>query len=130
MTVDKITVNLFVNATSIDLLFSGEVKFRFYMKSEYYVPERFIEKVDGMTSSLAESGLYTFFVSFSEFSRKFVERPYLNRDVGEEDDVQVLTVEQLQRPMILIFFLWALAVIIFIAEVIWIKLKNWFNRRN
>lgn len=100
------------------------------MKSDHYVPERFIKKVDKMTSSLAESGLYTFFVSFSEFSRKFVERAYLNREEEDEENMQVLTVKQLQRPMILIFYLWGLAVITFVAEIILVKLRKWFSRRN
>lgn len=71
-----------------------------------------------------ESGLAQFYQSFIAFQRKFIERVYL---MPEEDDFDVLKMEQLIRPMTLIFYLWGIAIIVFIAEII-IR-KFWIRNR-
>lgn len=48
----------------------------------------------------------------------------------DTDDIQVLSMEQLNRPMKLFCCLWGLSVILFIIEIIIVKFKNWYERRN
>lgn len=98
------------------------------MDSGRYVTERQRKVVDRSSSALMESGLYQFYTSFGAYKQKLFERMLTSPE--EDDDLQVLTFQQLGRPMVFIFGLWALAIIIFITEHIISKWRKWCNRRN
>lgn len=102
-------------------IFTGAVRYQFYLDSNRYISERFIKKVDTLTSSIMENGLYQFFVRISDFKRKFILRDDSSDD---DDDTEVLTIQQLKRPMILVFCLWSAAIFIFIAEIIVSKYRQ------
>lgn len=73
---------------------------------------------------MIESGLGQFYASFGAFGQKLVDRhDVIQRD--DEDDVRALTVEQLQRPMILIFCLCGVAISLLIFEIIVFKWNQW-----
>lgn len=85
-----------------------------------------LKKINKATSSIAENGLHQFYDSFIAFQRNFIERDHLKQ---QDEDIQALTVEQLRRPMILVFFLWGVAIVIRIAEIIAIKWRHWRNHQ-
>lgn len=96
----------------------GFAETRFYLQSKSYVPDRMLRKIDETTSAMFENGLAKFYQSFIAFQRKFIERVYLTPE--DDDDVEALKMEQMIRPMTVIFYLWGISVIIFIAEnIIW-----------
>lgn len=82
-----------------------------------------MEKIDKTTSSLMANGLYQFYSSFATFTQKCIQGDLIEKD----DDDRALKMEQLRRPMILVFGLWAVAAIIFVGEVI---VNKWKSRRN
>lgn len=84
-----------------------------------------MKKFNGMTSSLMANGLYRFYDSFAIFTQKCIEAD--SNDGDDDDDDRALKMEQLRRPMMLVFGLWAVAVVLFVAEVI---VKKWKSRRN
>lgn len=94
-----------------------------YLQSEYYVPERILEEINEATSSMMASGLHQFYTSLATFKNNLVERAY---SIVDDDCTEALTMEQLKRPLILLFCLWGVALIVFIGESIvskW-KLRN------
>lgn len=103
---------------------SGAINSQYYLESGNYVPERMTNRIDRTTSLMTENGLYQFYLSLAAFKQKFVDRAYLDED---EDDFQALTMGQLKRPMILLFCLWAVAMTLFMAEVI---ISKWKNQRD
>lgn len=107
----------------LEIHISGAVRNQFYLESKHYIPERFMTKINGMTSSLMANGLLNFYNSFAIFKQKCIQGDLIE----ENDDHQALKMEQLKRPMILVFGLWAVATIIFVVEAITFK---WKNRRN
>lgn len=98
-----------------------------YLDSNWYVPERQHKQIDKSPSALMESGLHKFYTSFSAYKQKLFERESPNSE--DDDDLQVLTIQQLKRPMIFISGFWALAIIIFITEHIISGWRKWRNRR-
>lgn len=71
-----------------------------------------------------ENGLHQFYPSMNEFRQKFVDREYL---MEEQDSFKALAMKQLKTPMILIFGLWAAAVIVLIGDRIISKWIEWYN---
>lgn len=106
----------------------------FYLGSDHHVTEQQLRKIDRATSSMMSSGLYEFYTSYAEFKRRIMKPwcvgpcPRHTHD-SDDDDLQVLTMEQLRRPMMLIFGLWALAAVIFVIEYIISKVNNWRSCR-
>lgn len=45
----------------------------------------------------------------------------------EDDDIQALSIQQLKKPMILIFCLWGAASTLLIAESVVFKWNQWYN---
>lgn len=76
---------------------------------------------------MIESGLYAFYMSLNSFKQQYMERIYLSET---DDEFRALTVEQLKRPMLLVFALWTVAVIVLIVEHIISKWNNWRNRNH
>lgn len=87
-----------------------------------YGPERQRKKIDKSSSALMESGLHQFYTSFSAYKQKLSGRKSPNPE--EDDDLRVLTMPQMRRPLILIFGRWALAIIIFMTELLYSILCN------
>lgn len=102
----------------------GTLSSQYYLASDQYVPERMLRKVDKVTSSMMESGLHHFYRTFAEFRSKFSQRPNEHQDT---DDILVLEIDQMIRPMKIIFCLWGLATVLFITEVIVHKWNKWRN---
>lgn len=90
------------------------------------VPEREIKKIDDTTSKMMENGLYQFYKYFSEYLLQLHHRTLSNEN---DDEIQVLTMDQLKRPMMVILGLWGLAMAIFIMEHIIRKWKEWRGTR-
>lgn len=90
--------------------------------SKYYVPDRMLKKIDQTTSSIMENGLSQFFSSFTAIKRKLIERATLG--TVNDNEFQALSVEQLKRPMILLFGICAAATILLIAEIIIFRCSN------
>lgn len=99
----------------------GFVSSQFYLQSEHYVPDRMLKKIDRATGSMMENGLHEFYTSLASFKMKLILRIY---SMVEHEDFRALSVEQLKRPLILLFCLSAAAMIIFIAEIIISKWKS------
>lgn len=95
------------------------------MKSDHYVSKRTLAKVDKVTSSMMENGLHKFYTSFTAFKRQLFE---WSKFSTEDDLEHALTMEQLWRPMILIFWLWGMALVAWIAEILIRRWKNWWDR--
>lgn len=95
----------------------------FYLESDHYVPERTMKKINAVTSAFMTNGIQQFITSFITFRRKLWER----FQFIEEDTVEnVLTMEELRRPMKWILLLWVLAVVIFFIEIIIFKCRQLF----
>lgn len=92
----------------------GSTHAQFFLESDHHVPERIIKRLDHATSSMVENGLHKFYLSLAIFKQKLIDRAYLEQI---DDDSQALTIEQLKRPMIVLFYLWGTATIIFICEM-------------
>lgn len=88
---------------------------QFYLQSNHYVPDRMLKNIDKTTSLMMESGLHQLYTSMTDFKQKLVDRVYA---IVESEDFRALTMEQLKRPLILLFCLWGVALIVFIAETI------------
>lgn len=100
---------------------SGAIYSQYFLESSHLVSERLIEKIDRASSAMMESGLHQFSTNLNDFKQEFIDREL---EIGEENGFRALTMQQLNRPMILIFCLWAFAMIIFITEKIGFELKT------
>lgn len=94
------------------------MKSQYYLESGQYVPDRLMEKIDKTKSSMMENGLYQFYLDFAAYRQKLNRRIPTNQ---EDDDLQALTMEQLERPLVRILCIWSVAMIIFILEFIKMK---------
>lgn len=106
--------------------FLGAVISPIYLESDHYIPDRTLQRIDRMTSSMMEYGLFEFYTNFAAFKQKFIERIYLSEEDG---DPQALTMGQLKRPAILLVALCAFAAIILIVEIVIFKWQNWRQHR-
>lgn len=108
---------------------SGAINSEFYVSSEYYVPERTQQKIDTATRSMMESGLYAFYNSLTQFRLEMNRQVHSKRgDDEDNDDIKALTIEQLMRPMMIIFCLWGASVALFIVEHFVFRWNQWRNR--
>lgn len=94
---------------------------RFHLESSHYVPERVLRKIDETTYSMMEHGFYQFYLSLAEFKEKFVQRV---EQMHLDDDFSALSMDQLQRPLKILFCLWGLAAVILVLEIIVSKWKH------
>lgn len=89
-----------------------------------------IAKFDKVTNSMAEYGFYQFSESISEFKHKWkagvIDRTVEN-DNNVDDDLQSITMEQMKKPIIILLCLSAIAIIIFVAEILTFKWLKWRN---
>lgn len=94
----------------------------YFLKSNYdYVPIRLMNKIDTVTESIAENGLKTFYISMDTFKRNFFQKTFLEHEV---DESEALTLDQLKRPMMLVFILWGVAIIIHLIQKFVFKLTD------
>lgn len=73
-----------------------------------------------------ENGLHQFYGSLTAFQQK-LRKPTDYKHEHEEN--AALTMEQLIRPMILVFYLWGLATAVFIAELVVYKCVTHCTRK-
>lgn len=82
-----------------------------------------LAKIEKVTNSMAEYGFHEYCQSISEFTlnwyAKDIERSMENSNV--DNDLQPITIEQLQKPIIIVLSLNGIATITFFAEVILFK---------
>lgn len=107
-------------------LVPGTVFARPFLESQDLIPSRYRKKFNKVTSSMIESGLYRFYTSFADYKFKLRRRIHSSED---DENFQALTIQQLRRPMVLIFGLWTLSIVVFIAEHIFHKWQNWRSCR-
>lgn len=100
---------------------SGAVDLQFYLKSEQYVPERMLNKINKATSLITENGLSQFYLSTGVFKEKLAVRNIQN---GERAAFQALKLEQLKLPLILISCLLGVALGLLFVEIIIYKRRN------
>lgn len=91
------------------------------MESDHLVSQKVIQKIDKATCLMMENGFYHFYMSMASFTQKLIERAYL---VQEENEFYPLAINQMRRPMLLLFSLWSFTTIIFCVEIIVFKWKN------
>lgn len=103
-------------------MFLGEILNPLYLQSNRYAPERMLDRINRVTSSMMENGVHNFYTSIVAFKSKIFQRIHYAQ--LPNDDMQALTAKQLIRPMILVFSLWGMAVILFIVEIIIFKWKK------
>lgn len=72
----------------------------FVLQSDHYVPDRMLKEIDEVTVSMMESGLIQLYKSLAIFEQKLIDRAFTITDV---DNFRALTMEQLERPLILLF---------------------------
>lgn len=101
---------------------SGAINTRFFLQSDHSVPDRTLRMIDHLTSPIMENGLHQFYQSFNTFRRQLIYRNFSS--IEDDSSDRALTMEQLMRPTKFVFYLWGLAVIIFVAEIIVGKLRN------
>lgn len=101
---------------------AGAVKTEYYIQSDRPVAVRFLEHVNKVTDLMTESGLHEFYKSYAFLKEKYMQRAFMNQT--EDDDMQALTVEQIKRPLFLVFCLFGIATTVFIAELVIVKWKN------
>lgn len=94
----------------------GALPTQYHLESNNYVSERVQKRMDISTSWMIESGIRSFYVSFSEYLMEIIARMQNIQQINEVD--AVLTMEQLWRPLKLVFYLLGLAFIVFIVEIL------------
>lgn len=85
------------------------------MNSHQYIPERIINKVNKVTSSMMANGLHQFYEMFADYLITLRAHKILR---VEDDDFRVISIEDLRIPLIFCSFLLAIALIIFLIESI------------
>lgn len=102
----------------------GVINIEFILQSDHYVPDRMLKEIDNVTVSMMESGLIHLYRSLATFKQKLVDRAFT---IANVDNFRALTMEQLNRPLVLLFCLWGAAMIVFVIETIIFKWKV-YNR--
>lgn len=109
-------------------LVSGTINSPFYLETFRHVPDRQLKKINKVTSTMMTNGLYQFYTSFAEFKQHFMFQEWSCQAI-DDVDFHAFTLNQLRRPMLVIFGLWALATICFIVEHIVYKIMYWLGCR-
>lgn len=102
----------------------GSLPYGYYLESNKYVPERMLNSIDKKSSAMMASGLHQLYIKYSEFV--FEMHSKIEHREDENDDEQALTMDQLKRPLILVFYLWGITLVVFIIEnsVYYIKKRS------
>lgn len=105
----------------------GSLPYGYYLESNKYVPERMLNSIDKKSSAMMASGLHQLYIKYGEFVSEMHSKIEHRED--ENDDEQALTMDQIKRPLILVFYLWGITLVVFIIEnlVYYIKKRSrWF----
>lgn len=94
------------------------------MVSEHYVPNTVLKSIDRKSSLMMSSGLHHFYTKYSEFMMEM--RSKIEHREENDEESQALTMEQLQRPLVVIFYLWGGSLGIFIIEILIYHFKKHF----
>lgn len=75
---------------------------------------------------MAEHGFYQFYHSLLDFQRN--NNSYFIRSIiRNDDDLQLITIKQMRKPIIIFLYLNGIATIIFVAEILIYKWLKWRN---
>lgn len=100
----------------------GEILTHYYLKSSQYVSDRVLKMVDDTSNSMVESGIHQFYKTFGAFNHHFITVKHSNQDENEE--FSALNMQQIQRLLILFICFWAFASLIFIGEMVVVKVMR------
>lgn len=78
-----------------------------------------LKRINGASALMMESGLHHFYNEYSQFILKIQTESVRRKAHGASDsdvDIEVLRLDQLGRLLKLAFYLWGIALIVFIAE--------------
>lgn len=111
----------------IYLHFLGEIIDRNLVTSDEFIPQRMVKKIEQVTLSMVEYGFGKFYDSISDFNRQLYVS--FRRGYKEKDDDLLLpiTIEQIWPVIIIVLSLNGIATIIFVAEILYYKWRNWRN---
>lgn len=124
------------NCPNIFLNVLGEISDPYFLKSEYYVPERLLKMINRATSKMVETGLNELFLSDERF-RSMLELRQHNFFDGDDDDndlLQPITMQHFKRIVVFVLIFYGFAVIVLmiekLVEITVIEWKNWKRWRN
>lgn len=107
----------------------GEVRQPFYLATDSYVPDRLTNKINRITSSIMENGLYHYYekkqkdlVTKWSYTLKVLTG---NNEDEDYDKLVPMSLEQMKRVMLFILCTYGFATIIFFAEIF----IFWWNKR-
>lgn len=111
--------------------FLGEFPYRHLVTSNQCISERTINKIDKVSSSMAEHGFYQFYQSLVDFQQNWmvVEVGMITHKDNYEVNLEPITIEQLKKPIIIALCLNGIATILFVAEICVYKWLQWRNRK-
>lgn len=106
----------------------GTIPVQYVLHSKNFISDRTMAKVDWITNSMAENGLYGFYSSAAQFS---LNSRVNRRHIGgfNDDEISPLAMQQFKRVMIFILCFNALAMIAFVTETLVFKWIMWRNRK-
>lgn len=103
------------------------------MLGRYYPTERLRERIDKVTSSVMENGLYEYFNSRYRFKKDielgFPSARQHNSEV-DDDDLHALNMGQMIRPLYIVIGLLILSILVFVGEIIVFKWKARCDREH
>lgn len=110
-------------------VFLGEFLDRFFLTSFSIIPQQMIDQIDHIAMSMVEHGFDKFYYSVAEAYMKRVTNEYeISFLLEEEDDqLQSIAIEQIWPVIYIVLSLNGIATIIFVAEILHYKWKNWRN---
>lgn len=102
---------------------------QYVLHSEKFISQRTMTKVDSITNSMAENGLYEFYSSTARFNLNLRQFSSPLGDHDDDDDIPPLTMLQFKRIMIIVLSLNAFAMIAFVTEPLISKWAKWRKRK-
>ena len=111
------------------LKFSGTISVGYMLNSKNFIDDRTIQKVNRITRSMMENGMYEFYNSYTHFQSKLHGHSKFIPE-ADDDDITPLTFQQMRRFMVFTLSLYGIAVLLFVcAEFFVFKWKNWRDRK-
>lgn len=107
----------------------GEILDRYILTSDQRISERTITKMAKVIKTMTEYGFYQFYHSLSVFERKWlIGRAYVNIGIDKNEiNLESITIEQMNKPIMIALCLNVAATIVFIAEILVFKWLKWRN---
>lgn len=103
------------------------------LHSERFISGRTMKKMDRISNSMAENGLYQFYNSYTAFQKThYKDSAFQNVIIdayNQVEDITPLTFQHFKRVVVFILFLHAVAFVIFLAEILIFSWKKWRDRK-